>query len=602
MAETTPIVCSFHTPDDYYREHGERLRRSLDRLGVEHEIREIAKAPGQDWADICRKKIAFLAEVCEANPGRRVFWIDVDCNLLSLPDWVRDFSADLLGFQRGFGSPLTIGYDRRTRFWEPCFFGISPSPQGRKFIADAARLERVATVKATDDYFFEEAWRANAAQMSFQVIPSTSVVSRQDVGASGARPFFSFGSSGNVAAFKGKVVQHDRAGEARRGSLTTRVRRAGLASAKRAERALPEGAKRSLRRAADSMGLTALLTGGAFGGQVGDAGATSPARQALVSSMIARAQRGEVEAFGEARAALEGKAVPTHKEQAAIEAAESFLHHATRGAGAPLPLAWWPRPFPGNFGDWLSPLIVGHASGRPVTFQPPTSKKPTPHLVGLGSIGRFVERTSTVVGTGVSSLEVELAARASWVSVRGPLTAQALRASGGPDVERFGDPGVLLRRAVPLERGETNGRVALVRHYTHLPLPVELPDGMDEVSLLVSHPHRIEALLAQLVRYDRVVTSAMHVMIACHSYGIPCALVTFEGLEDAVHGSGIKYEDYALGVGIHGLRDPHVIGTDLTRLDLDPLTLEVRLSDAVLDDAAAAIRDGVASLDGRLVA
>ena len=34
-----------------------------------------------------------------------------------------------------------------------------------------------------------------------------------------------------------------------------------------------------------------------------------------------------------------------------------------------------------------------------------------------------------------------------------------------------------------------------------------------------------------------MITSAMHVMIACQSYGIPCGLVTFEGHEDHVHGT-----------------------------------------------------------------
>jgi hypothetical protein len=130
---------------------------------------------------------------------------------------------------------------------------------------------------------------------------------------------------------------------------------------------------------------------------------------------------------------------------------------------------------------------------------------------------------------------------------------------------------------------------------------VSLPDDMDELSVLASHPDDIATLLAQLIRYDRVVTSAMHVMITCHSYGIPCALVTFEGLEQAVHGSGVKYEDYALGVGVTGIREPAIVGLDLSRAPLDDLTLEVRLSDAVLDDVAAALTQGVAMMEGRLV-
>src|SRR4051812_36737328 len=111
------IVCSFHTDDEYYRQHGKELKESLSALGVTYIVEEIEKQEGEDWADLCRKKVPFLARVCAENPDSKVFWIDVDCRLLSLPDFVRDSSADIMGFQRGFSSPRTIGYHKRTRFW-----------------------------------------------------------------------------------------------------------------------------------------------------------------------------------------------------------------------------------------------------------------------------------------------------------------------------------------------------------------------------------------------------------------------------------------------------------------------------------------------------
>ena len=56
------------------------IRIDLDALGVEYVLREIEKQEGEDWADICRKKVPFLAEVCEAHPDKKVFWMDVDCH------------------------------------------------------------------------------------------------------------------------------------------------------------------------------------------------------------------------------------------------------------------------------------------------------------------------------------------------------------------------------------------------------------------------------------------------------------------------------------------------------------------------------------------
>lgn len=590
------VVCSFYTDDDYYRAHAATLRTTLDRLGVAHELEEIHKPEGADWADMTRRKIGILAEACERHPDKKVFWIDVDCSLLSLPSYVADFTADVIGFQRGFSSPLTIGYANRTRFWEPCFFGISTAPAARRFIADAHRFEQDATIKATDDYFFEESWRANAERLTFQVLPSAAVLTKANV-ESGVVPFFSFGSSGNVEEFKHKVVQHagiDGRSSAATVPLRAPLRRA-LRGAKQVERALPPTVRRPARRIADQVGLTHLLT---RGGAVGQGGSPTAHRARLVRHMIGASQRGDLTAVYEAYDRLQASGVLTPGENAAKQAADAFGHYATLAPGAdhaPVRLTWWARPFPGNFGDWLSPLVVSQISGRSVLYVPPTAPTQSTHLVSVGSIGRFIMPRSIVVGTGVSSTDIELDPKARYLSVRGPVTAQLLRDSGGPDVESFGDPGALLSRILPVERGATNGRRLLVRHFKHANVPLALPDDMDETGVQMSHPGDIEDLVRMLNRYDSVVTSAMHVMIACHSYGIPCALIGFEGLESAVHGTGVKYGDYCRGVGLATVHEPTLVGFDLRRVDLDALTASEQISPAVLDDIERAVRAGVAA-------
>lgn len=588
------VVCSFYTDDDYYRGHARALRAALDRLGVAHELEEVHKPEGADWADMTRRKIGILAEACERHPDRKVFWIDVDCSVLSLPSYVSDFTADIVGFQRGFSSPLTIGYANRTRFWEPCFFGIAATPAARRFIADAYRFEQDATIKATDDYFFEESWRANAGRLSFQVLPSAAVLSKADA-ASGVVPFFSFGSSGNVEEFKHKVVQH-KAVDGVAGSTAAPLRaplRKALQGAKKVERALPPTVRRPARRLVDQVGLTHLLT---RGGAVGSSGSPTATRARLVRHMIGASQRGDLTAVYGAFDRLQASGVLTPGESAAKQAADAFGHYATLAPGQdPLRLTWWARPFPGNFGDWLSPLVISQLSGRSITYVPPTAPTQSAHLVSVGSIGRFVMPRSIVVGTGVSSTDLELDAKARYLSVRGPVTAQLLRDSGGPDVESFGDPGALLSRILPVERGQTNGRRLLVRHFKHANVPLALPEDMDESGVQMSHPGDIEALVRSLNAYDSVVTSAMHVMIACHSYGIPCALIGFEGLEGAVHGTGVKYGDYCRGVGLATVYEPQLVGFDLRAVDLDSLTATERISEAVLDDIEEAVREGVAA-------
>lgn len=586
------VVCSFYTADDYYRSHAAGLRENLLRIGeVGIQIEEITKAASEDWADICRRKIGFLARVCEENPTKKVFWIDVDCGLTDLPSYVTDFTADIIGFQRGFGSPLRIGYANRTRFWEPCFFGINTTPAARKFIRDAGTLEQSATIKATDDYFFEESWRANASNLSFQLIPSLAVTSRATELGTDVPAFFSFGKSGNVKTFRDQVVQHGRIETPSTRLPAHRLRQQLLRGAKLVERTLPDRNARLLRKAADKYGLTHLLTNPSQS----ISPALSPHRSRIVKEMLMAGQRGDRTQVDVAFGRLNATRVPTATEIAAKQAADTFAEYAGKPGTEPIRLSWWPRPFPGNFGDWLSPMIIAANVDQPVVYQSPTARSQDRHLVSVGSIGRFIKPSSIVVGTGISNDDIVLESGASYVSVRGPITAQVLRESGGPLVESMGDPGALISRIIPVERGLTNGRLALVRHFSHRNIPVSLPENVDELSVLCSHPTAIRSFVTELNQYDAVVTSAMHVMITCHSYGIPCALITFDGFESSVHGSGIKYKDYCLGAGLGVIYEPVPVQSDLRRVNLESMLAKEEITAAKLDEIEAAVATGIST-------
>jgi hypothetical protein len=135
----------------------------------------------------------------------------------------------------------------------------------------------------------------------------------------------------------------------------------------------------------------------------------------------------------------------------------------------------------------------------------------------------------------------------------------------------------------------------LVRHYTHANLPVTLPDGADELSILASHPDDLESFVARLASYDGVVTSAMHVMIICHAYGIPCSLIGFRGFETSVHGTGMKYRDYSLGMGLDSVWEPQIVPLNLSHLDWADRLRAEKISDEKLDEIEAAVAAGVAA-------
>ncbi len=585
------IVCSFYTDDDYYRTHGKELEQNLIDLGLDHRLQEISLDPNLDWVDICRKKVPYLNEVCFQNPEKIVFWIDVDCRLLEIPDFIMSSSADIIGFQRGFSPPIAIGYRNHTRFWEPCFWGVGTSSNARKMISDAAEAEKSSQIKATDDFFFEEGWRANADALTFQVIPSACVVGKQT--SSTSHPaFFVFGSSGNVAEYKGTTAQH--LSEQRPKWFRKRLINIG----KTVLTLLPKAVSRSLIATSDQVGLTHYLLGYNRSG-VTD-GRSQTQRRDITNRILRSGINGEIELLEDLADDLSSNSIINPSELGTVEVARSFGFYASRDSQRCLNLSWWVRPFPGNFGDWLSPLIISHYGNCKISFQTPTapSRKTPKHLVAVGSIARFIKDNSVVVGTGISSHEFPINTKAKYFSVRGPITAEFLKTCGGPSIESFGDPAAIISRVIPLERGATNGRIALVRHASHDRVPLALPDNCDELSVLVSHPNNVQRFLSKLIEYDEVITSALHVLIACQSYGIPCSLITFEGLEGSISGTGMKYSDYSLGVGLEQLV-PVVVERDLRRVPLEKIRKTEIISDSKKDEIEQQLFDAIHSIWNR---
>jgi hypothetical protein len=575
------IVCSFFTGDDYYRNHAVRLQSNLEDLGVAFELRQISKRDGEDWAAICRKKVGFIAEVCAANPDKKVFWIDVDCELFFIPDFILNSTADIVGFQRGFSTPTKIGYENRGRFWEPCFWGINTTPQARTMVQAAAEFEARATVRATDDFFFEEAWRAVSPNMSFQIIPSNCAVDKGAGTLEGHEVFFRFGSSGQVENFKNKVEQHKGNTVKKKLSLKREV----LQFAKLVEEKLPENFSTKLRLLVDASGITGFLTGKKH----------NNLSNQTIKELVFAAKSGDNAKYNDALALFKRKVLPNRYESAAIKVAASFLAYSAKPSTEEVSLSWWENPYPGNYGDWLTPFIINHYTQSRIIFQGLTTRAPKRHMVSLGSVGRFIKSNSVVVGTGVSSFKHALNPKADYVSVRGPHTADLLVQSGGPMIENFGDPGVVLSRILPFTRGQTNGRIAFVRHYTHLQAPVKLPKNVDELSVQISHPHDVVDFIEKLHEYDSVVTSAMHVLITCQSYGIPCALVVFKGFEDYVHGDGIKYIDYALGADVQVI-SPTPINPKLDMKEIKPITFLVKVPELKISEVEMSIKEGLRRL------
>jgi hypothetical protein len=580
---TNTVICSFYTSDQYYKTCADKLRKNLEKIGLDYELSEIVKNEGEAWIDICRKKVGFIADICKKYPDKKVFWIDVDCELFSMPEFILNSTADIIGFQRGFGSPINIGYLVKGRFWEPSFWGINTSIQAREMIIRAANLEKKSTIRATDDYFFEEAWRSTYDNLTFQIIPSNCAINKGSQNAHGHQVFFKFGSSGSVDGNFRKVAQHKPLKQGIRNNIKKNL----LSISQRIEKLLPKKFSKRVRKRFDELGITGFLTNKKH----------FSSSNKLEKKLLKSAKSGDVSKSEVFARKLDDSLPYDNLIQSTIKVSSSFLTYSSKPSKETLRMSWWQFPFPGNYGDWLSPFIFNQYTDSKILYKNPTSRSQSKHIISIGSIGRFIKSNSIVVGTGVSSFDYDLNKSADYVSVRGPITAELVTKIGGPRINKFGDPAIVLSRILPISRAKNNGRILLVRHFAHLQIPIKLENNMDELSILISSPQDIIAFIYSLNEYEKVITSSLHVMITCHSYGIPCALITFEGFEDKISGSGLKYSDYCLGADLPVV-EPSLVSFDLKMSDIDKIIHTNQISIVKQNEVENAIQESLLRYKG----
>ena len=564
---TNLVICSFYTSEDYYVKSAEKMRARLNEIGVTYCIKRIEKPINLDWADICRKKIPFMNEICSDYPHAKVLWIDIDSEILYLPKFIRYSTADLIGFQRGDDLPINIGYSNYERFWQPGFFGIGTSKRARDFIAYAAHIENQREFKATDDYFLEEAWQEKMGALNFQIIPSCMTNKKNKFGDDPV--FYIRGDSGNVPNFIKKVKQHEM----------------GVI------KSIKDNFKRKIKK------YLLLILKEKNTHIVIDFIKSVNSRLRIIFQ--SKNKRINLSQFNEIKNAFIRKDFKQFENKKKvflnfhkfnrvqrkiidnIESQKSYLVPIEENNKEPIRLGWWNDPGMGNFGDWLSPYIIKKKTNFKVELYNLLKSPRQKHLIGIGSIGKFTNPYSIVFGTGISNLKTTLNKQSDYVSLRGPLTAKALLKSGGPRIDNYGDPGLLLSKYLPIKiPSKTNNKVALVRHYIHHELPIIKDTCVDEYNILTGSPKKIEGLINCLKNYDYVVTSAMHIMIICHTYGIPVKLIKFDW--PRVKGDGIKYIDYCEGAEVEVV-EPQDSSIDIRKLIDEKNVRKIKVKDVVID-------------------
>ena len=130
-----------------------------------------------------------------------------------------------------------------------------------------------------------------------------------------------------------------------------------------------------MRLLVDASGITGLLTGKNH----------NNINNQIINKLVTAGKSGDLAKFNESLTHFKRKALPNRYERAAIKVASSYLAYSAKPSKKEIPISWWENPYPGNFGDWLTPFIFNHYTENRIIIQSLTNRTNKP----------FTERTAS---------------------------------------------------------------------------------------------------------------------------------------------------------------------------------------------------------------
>lgn len=185
-----------------------------------------------------------------------------------------------------------------------------------------------------------------------------------------------------------------------------------------------------------------------------------------------------------------------------------------------------------NFGDELSPYLVGKITNRNVVF---SESKSLGKLVGIGSVinhGNIYSK-SYIWGSGLLTrksiknrlLPIGRIFRKSTIfATRGPLTAEVLISRGFQFPRIFGDPALLAPLFYTPKSDGSRKKIGIIFHQSHS-LKMNEEIGNDKAFKLISifreGDYEIESFINEVTSCDKVYSTSLHGVIIAQAYGIP---------------------------------------------------------------------------------
>lgn len=222
-------------------------------------------------------------------------------------------------------------------------------------------------------------------------------------------------------------------------------------------------------------------------------------------------------------------------------------------------LFWWAGRK--NFGDLIGPVLFKALSGEdPIQAEPSNRSLRTVHLT-VGSILPLACENSIVWGSGLLRESDLVPSTHNIHAVRGPLTRNRVLAAGFECPEVLGDPGILVSRFFDVDPREPISDIGIVPHFHDLEAAERMFGGMESVRV-IDVGRAPEVVISEIARCRRILASSLHGGITAHAFGVPAAFVMFSDLDR------FKFEDYLLGVEVHGTPETETIDAPRSAQDL----------------------------------
>jgi hypothetical protein len=192
-----------------------------------------------------------------------------------------------------------------------------------------------------------------------------------------------------------------------------------------------------------------------------------------------------------------------------------------------------------NFGDALAPFLIRIIGNAEPIWTP--QERNVPQLITTGSILNHARANSVVWGAGLAYSKGSIN-QADIRAVRGKLTGKLLDSLNIRHNNIFGDPALLLGEILPSELEREY--ISIAPHYIDGSI---IENGNFEGLEWIDVNAPIIDVLWKINRSKLVVTSSLHIIIACHAYSIPVVWCKFS---DRILGDDFKYYDHFSTMGI----------------------------------------------------